>query len=269
MSRAGTPDYFPPGWNSQRFDTCSEEELNTLTDEEYQRIMDGITGESLALHAENRAYGLANGLLKAEDLDKTQKDRPAAFVDAIRSEGLTTWGFVVVRTDFSDSAKWMRFKNRWEEAMEDQMTPSAGTGIDEVKGDLEFVWVEEKSLEGADSAAVRKHIHGMREAGKIPEGLDWPMILVVDSAAMKSLVEAPPLRPLRDHLDPPFVIGVDMDFEPEEQDEEDRYPGEFKVGIATVLSELFPHLATRLLMPHELWPPSEGQGPAADVWMWV
>ncbi|CCX33556.1 Similar to hypothetical protein AKAW_09207 [Aspergillus kawachii IFO 4308]; acc. no. GAA91093 [Pyronema omphalodes CBS 100304] len=210
--------------------------------------MDGIVRKALAEGAVIRCDLIAEGRLNPEKLEKTDADRPAAFVDG----------------------KWGRFKERWEEAMKDQMVPSYGMGIEEVRENLEMMWVEEKSLDGAYAKAVRRHIRDMKENDMIPEGLDWPMVLVVNSAALKSLVDTLPLRPLLEHADRPFVLGVDLHFDEEEQEEEDEYPGEFKVGIATLLNDLFPHLATGRLAPEELHPgPGEGQGPSGDVWMFV
>lgn len=60
-------------------------------------------------------------------------------------------------TDFEDEGKWGRFKERWEEAMKDQMVPSYGMGIEEVRENLEMMWVEEKSLDGAYAKAVRRY----------------------------------------------------------------------------------------------------------------
>jgi hypothetical protein len=127
--------------------------------------MDGIVREALAEGAAVRADLIAAGRLNPEELEKSDADGPAAFVDAIQSEGLIKWGFVVVRTDFEDEGKWERFKERWEEAMEDQMMPSYGMGIEEVKGNLEMMWVEEKSLDGADAAAVRRYGFNFRLLG--------------------------------------------------------------------------------------------------------
>jgi hypothetical protein len=45
----------------------------------------------------------------------------------------------------------------WDEAMQDQMQPENGDGIDEVKDNLTFEWIEDKeALEGKDMDNVRR-----------------------------------------------------------------------------------------------------------------
>jgi len=63
---------------------------------------------------------------------------------------------------------------------------------------------------------------------------------------------------------PPFVVGVDVDYDNEDDDA--TYTGYFKVAIATLLNELFPHLATEALSPDELATTIEEDH---GVWIWV
>lgn len=80
----------------------------------------------------------------------------AAFVEAITREGLEQWGFVVVRTTFGDDTHWAEFRQRWDEALQDQMVEEVGAGIDEVRDRLQFLWVEDHALDGARPDAVRR-----------------------------------------------------------------------------------------------------------------
>ncbi|KAF8243202.1 hypothetical protein K440DRAFT_664258 [Wilcoxina mikolae CBS 423.85] len=231
-------DYLPPGWTVEKIKTATAAEYDALTEEQYQRLMDGMTTEAMRLHEINfrPSTEAAPG--------------PAAFVEAIIHENLDIWGFVMVRTVYDDDAQWREFRRRWDEATQDQMVAEKGVGIDEVRDRLRFLWVEDPMLHGATPDTVRRHIHSMKERNEIPRGLDWAMCLSVDSASLKSLVEAPPTLPLLDLESPPFVVGVDIDYDSEEDDA--AYTGYFKVAIATLLNELFPHLATETLSPDEL-----------------
>ncbi len=85
----------------------------------------------------------------------------------------------------------------------------------------------------------------VKEAGGVPGGLDFSMCLVVDKASIASIADNKPL---------PFVVAVDVDRDPTDENHEKGYEGHFKVAISSLLPDLYPPLASQELSPEELWP---------------
>ena len=71
------------------------------------------------------------------------------------------------------------------------------------------------------------------------------MCLVVDKASMMSVANGDAV---------PFVVAVDVDYEPAAADYEEGYEGHFKVAISSLLEDLYPQLMGFLMSPEELWP---------------
>jgi hypothetical protein len=87
----------------------------------------------------------------------------------------------------------------------------------------------------------------VRENGDVPPGLDVGMCMVVDEAAMRSLLE-----PVEGQE--PWVWAVDVHHEFTENQDQSEYPGYFKVAIPSLLPDLWPMLAGPEMPPQELWP---------------
>jgi hypothetical protein len=85
----------------------------------------------------------------------------------------------------------------------------------------------------------------VKEAGQVLGGLDVSMCLVVDKASIASVVDNEPL---------PFVVAVDVDHDPTDENHEECCEGHFKVAISSLLPDLYPPLASQGLSPDELWP---------------
>ena len=85
----------------------------------------------------------------------------------------------------------------------------------------------------------------MKEAGEIPSGLNVPMCLVVDKASMMSVTNGDAV---------PFVVAVDVDYDPAAAEIEEGYEGYFKVAVSSLMPDLYPQLAGVGLAPVELWP---------------
>ncbi|WPH01179.1 Hypothetical protein R9X50_00401500 [Acrodontium crateriforme] len=82
----------------------------------------------------------------------------------------------------------------------------------------------------------------------LPLGLELDLALMVDKASVDSLL---------DSKDRPFVWGVDINYNEDEAvdgegDEEDGYPGHFKIAIDVLIPELWHTLDTA--SPDELYP---------------
>lgn len=108
---------------------------------------------------------------------------------------------------------------------------------------------------------IRVYVSNMKERGSVPQGMDWSMVLVADEAAAVSVVEA--LKGQKSKKAVPWVIGLDVDYG--EGEEEEVYEGFFKVAVQTLLTELFPVLATQMMAPSEM---VAGIDWELGVWIW-
>jgi hypothetical protein len=187
---------------------------------------------------------------------------PAPFVQAINSSNLTgPWGFLALRTFYSNPSLWSQFQQDFTALLSSQLTPSNGTGIPSVVNEFQILWIEDPSLERASMEDIRVYVSNMKERGSVPQGMDWSMTLVADEAAAVSVVEVSKGQKGKKAV--PWVGGLDIDYG--EEEEEEGYEGFFKVAVQTLLTELFPVLATQRMAPSEM---VAGVDWELGVWIW-
>ncbi|CCX30237.1 Protein of unknown function [Pyronema omphalodes CBS 100304] len=170
-------------------------------------------------------------------------------------------GFLALRTFYSNPSLWSQFQQHFTDLLSSQLTPSNGTGIPSVVNEFQIIWIEDPSLEEASMEDIRVYVSNMKERGSVPQGMDWSMVLVADEAAAVSVVEA--LKGQKSKKAVPWVIGLDVDYG--EGEEEEVYEGFFKVAVQTLLTELFPVLATQMMAPSEM---VAGIDWELGVWIW-
>lgn len=109
------------------------------------------------------------------------------------------------------------------------------------------VYLEEG--ENSRSRPIRRsgcrRFQAVKGAGEVPGGLDVSMCLVVEKASIASVADNEPL---------PFVVAVDVNRDPTDENHEEGYEGHFKLAISSLLPDLYPPLASRGLSSDELWP---------------
>ncbi|KAI5812674.1 hypothetical protein BZA77DRAFT_375181 [Pyronema omphalodes] len=187
---------------------------------------------------------------------------PAPFVQVIKSSNLNgPWGFLAFRTFYSNPSLWSQFQQHFTALLSSQLTPSNGTGILSVVHDFQIIWIEDPSLDGASMEDIRLYVSDMREEGSIPQGMEWSMVLVADELAAVSVVEVSKEKNGMKAI--PWVGGLDVDFG--EEEEEEGYEGFFKVAVQTLLTELFPVVATQRMAPSEM---VAGVDSELGVWIW-
>ena len=197
---------------------------------------------------------------------------PAPCVEAIEQAGLSEWGFHIFRTTYEDDAKWSLLKTRITSIIDEQLTPSNGDGIETVRDALRIEWVESpERLRNADAAAVRQYYAELLQSPTFPASMEMPAVLMVDSAAMDSVVnyapvQHPPQTPLQTkRRNAPWLWAVDVDHESlgdEDDTSDDDYRGILKVAVYCLINDLFPVMATRTLGLGELLP-SDGDD---EIW---
>jgi hypothetical protein len=111
----------------------------------------------LAVSAANKVAIAAEAAAKGITLP-TEEDL-ASFVEVIRNRNFQEWGFVVIRATYGNEEHWTQFRKLWDDTMDDQMRPENGEGIDGVRANLTFEWVEDKeALDGQDMNTVRSSV---------------------------------------------------------------------------------------------------------------
>ncbi|TFK69176.1 hypothetical protein BDN72DRAFT_623289 [Pluteus cervinus] len=245
--------YLPPGWTEETLTSATPEQWDALTEEEYELVCQRKIQASLAVSAANKIVIEAEAAAQGITLPNFNL---AGFVEVIRQEHLEEWGFIVIRATYEDDEEWTRFQAKWDEAIQDQLTPDHGEGIDEVKGTLNFEWIEDQEgLDGQSVDDIRGYYETWRSHARLPQGMDHALCLVVTRESLQSLLDGSTstAHNYSNRQVAPFVLAVDT-----ESDLEEGYNGHFKVAISALINELFPILAAQRLTPPELAPEGDG-----------
>lgn len=154
-----TPSYYPPGWDAERWQTATDEEFDTLTEEDFERFHTGI-----------RAHLGEDGAEKFfEEMVRRQaeirppspppiSDMPPNFIltlNRLRCDedgGFQEWGFVV----FGITAVPKDVKEKIEALIDRQfnidwvsLTPDRLSEVQRAKEKFQLMWIEDADLDGA------------------------------------------------------------------------------------------------------------------------
>lgn len=265
----------PPGWTRERVLATPPVEMAALPDDEFTAIsafLDAESDASLAAvraagsahHAAANASRVAAGMPTIEDEDAAAASAvgippgdPAGQADLLRINktmqdiGAECWGFVVAKTwgyKPSERDRWVAFWRRWEELSDAKLRSMGAVGDlrSGFPGKLQWYLIQdEERLDGKGVEEVREMFAELvGEEGRIPNGLDLDLCLVVDAAAAASFLDG--------DTNDPFVVGVDIDGDDEA---EDGYLGYFKIAADVLIPELWETLQRQA--PYELDPGSE------------
>ena len=147
-----TPWYYPPGWDRERMLNATDEERETLTQEQRDTFREGLRadlGEAGLEDFQVETY------MRWKQREKTKQ--AAAGVPQVRNPppyletmNLATqrnrcewpqWGFVVFRTTpYTDEGGWRAMRQRWDQMIDDQFQDDLGLpGVREAKQKLRFL----------------------------------------------------------------------------------------------------------------------------------
>jgi hypothetical protein len=178
------------------------------------------------------------------------------------------WGFVFLRVTYGDDARWAAFKSRFMELLQQSVDPELEVGWERIKDDLSIEMIEDVALDHAGLPESLKYVsihgssrcylgvltkysryfQGVQERGGIAAGLDLQVFLVVNEECVNSVLNA-------EGDGVPFVLAQDVEYgQQEEEQNEESYPGVFKVSIDALLSSLYVGLQGMSMAPEELWP---------------
>lgn len=162
-----TPSYYPPGWDAERWQTATDEEIQTLRAEDFERFHTGIRahlGEDGAAKFFEEMHRR-----RAAAASPPESDRPPNFISALnqlRDEdgSFKEWGFVIYRTAGYDSdAIASDIKERIESDIDRQfnitwvsLTPDRRLEVQRAKEKFRLMWVEDADLNGATPEEVAR-----------------------------------------------------------------------------------------------------------------
>lgn len=189
-----------------------------------------------------RLERISLGLPPAPPKNKPERD---PYVQIVEDEGFMDFGFLCFRTVYDDEPKWERWQEKFDTELEGGLVGCAGR--ERVAERLMVMFVDDVDLAGVGFSDVAQAFEAVRENGDVGPGLDVGMCLMLDEEAMASLLE-----PVEGQE--PWVWAVDVNYDFNGAQTEDGYPGQFKVAIDALISELWPLLAGTGMQPENLWP---------------
>lgn len=197
------------------------------------------------------------------------KERTGQIVETVERLGPSgrPWGFVLLRVTYGDDARWAAFKSRFMELLQQSVDPELEVGWERIKDDLSIEMIEDVALDHAGLPESLKYVsihgssrcylgvltkysryfQGVQERGGIAAGLDLQVFLVINEECVNSVLNA-------EGDGVPFVLAQDVEYgQQEEEQDEESYPGFFKVSIDALLSSLYVGLQGMSMAPEELW----------------
>ncbi|KAJ5809529.1 uncharacterized protein N7503_001747 [Penicillium pulvis] len=270
--------FYPEGWTHGRLLNASGEDLMALSETQRTTLFDGLKathgedGFREILQEMSRRYRARVEAAKSEETKQQERELLAPFVQTLNSvfrsaetKDWGKWGFVVFRTTpygGEYETQWAEFRRRWDAVIEEGLALHRGSlpRVDRAIDLLEFQWVEQPELEGADVADVARRFNEMA----LPQGLATSACLMVTPASMESVLSSsiPSSVPRCERQRIPFVVSVSQGASAPRLPHlpglggEDVAGAEFKghlnVAVETVLQEFYPIVALQIMDLHTL-----------------
>ncbi|UPK92329.1 hypothetical protein LCI18_003264 [Fusarium solani-melongenae] len=222
------------------------------------RGREAIKGPAILRAAEKRKQytkvRAAEARRRSEELKSASLGHRAAWVQDMVDRDLPRWGFVVMRTEYSDPRSdeaWKQFQERYETVGKLMMQSWSGRPPKaELWLTLETVFVSDAALDGASANALRERFKSMREG--LPEGIRRDCFLVQD----KLLAEAEwlTIRAVNPDFDPEAPLGtIEVSYESQDTSISVQDLEGFSGEIQLPLSKVFDWLHYSLLTDSETW----------------
>ncbi|KAJ5724338.1 hypothetical protein N7488_002373 [Penicillium malachiteum] len=223
--------YLPPGWTLERLQTATIDDLRQIPED----CDLSLAGQFVTNANEKFALSVAYHL-PPECRCLKKNDDPV--VEVVERGGFDDFGFIVFRTDYSDEERWEQWLKEFQRIIDASVERASGGKKIEDKSLI--LTYDDEDMAGVTHEQILQAYYGYQESESIPPGLDTGMCLVVDSAVMDSITS-----------DKPWVYALDLSFDHESSVGGEEYPGDFRVAVDSVLTELYPML-TAMTSP-ELW----------------
>ncbi|KAL6362627.1 hypothetical protein LRP88_03920 [Fusarium phalaenopsidis] len=237
------------------------ERIMKLSGEDRDLVLKGreaIKGPAILRAAQKRKQytkvRAAEARRKSEQLKIARQGHRAAWVQAMVDRDLPRWGFVVMRTEYSDPRSdeaWKRFQERYDTVGKLIMQSWSGRPPKaELWLTLETVFVSDAALDGASADALRERFKSMRE--DLPEGIRRDCFLVQDKLLAET--EWLTVRAVNPNFDPEAPLGtLEASYDSQETSITVQDLEGFSGEIQLPLSKVFDWLHYSLLTDSETW----------------
>lgn len=175
--------------------------------------------------------------------DTESLDNLKTLVSLVEDEGWEDFGFVLIRTYYSDESLWEHFLDKYCDVVDEGLDAAPpASGIERIRDRVLLRIVSDEALANASPAQVAlayrlcaEEVEDYEEDERLQPGLHTRMCLMVDEECMRSVVDRN-----RDVNSPtvPFLKAVDIAL----GEEELTYTGVFKVALASLITKFYPAL---------------------------
>lgn len=178
---------------------------------------------------------------------RAYKRNIAPLVVAISLQGYENFGFVMYDTSHVNETTFTDFMEAFDEVMRAQNGNFLnGDGLDQIEEMFMMPLQNEAHFEGAGPSQCREDFKKLRADDVLPYGLDLGVLLMVDDETISSFLDI-------EREDPPYLLAVDVDFDPKKNTYPEGYDGVFKVRAYALAHDLYLALSSGVMAPVDIW----------------
>ncbi|KAK6008146.1 hypothetical protein QM012_000049 [Aureobasidium pullulans] len=240
--------YLPTGWTEERYKNATDDDWESLTEEEAELLFKREIAEKEAASKLSHQAFQNNMIAKAQAAgapppafsSRDEEVEPHSLVRLVEENDWDDFGFLVFRTYFGDEPLWEGFRESWDPILQHGFDmASTSEGLERIRDKLLMKTVDDDLTDGASAEGVASAYRlftededEVEEDEKLEPGLRTRMCLFVDQECMRSVMEPKASTP-------PFVKAVDIELGASTQ----QRPGAtFKVAIKDLATHFYPAL---------------------------
>ncbi|WPG99078.1 Hypothetical protein R9X50_00188300 [Acrodontium crateriforme] len=253
ITKISTPSYYPPGWDKERWQSATDEEFTTLTEEDFEKFHTGIREDLSEDELEDFFDEMDRrqaAVRAAASSTLVGRERVPNFITVLNQHRaddgeFLEWGFVVFRTTGYGRDRTVRdVKEKIEASIDNQFLASgASADVRRAKEKFRLIWIEEESLESANTQEISRKFREL----VLPIGVAQSICLCVDVWSLKSIQQAP--LGIAHMLAVSNTCGLEATGD---EAEDERWTGSFKLAISSLITELYPVVGDNALLPFEV-----------------
>ncbi|RMX77205.1 hypothetical protein D0869_10055 [Hortaea werneckii] len=221
--------YLPPGWTKERYRNATDQDFESLTEEQLAKVMKRRAAEThletIKWLDEKNAKRIARGAaplpypddIKAgrqdEEAPPTNLPDPAAenlanLVNHVEDSELDLIGFVLFRTHYTDEQSWEAFEKGFYELLDEGIATACGQSVEfkRIEDKVFMRIVSDDALEDQSPEGIARAYRTCMEedeisdsdddeedswGAKLEPGLTTSMCLFVDEECIRSVVDKP------------------------------------------------------------------------------
>ncbi|KAI4743884.1 hypothetical protein E4T50_05736 [Aureobasidium sp. EXF-12298] len=252
MANESILTYLPSGWTEERYKNATDDDWETLSEEEAELLLEREIAEKEASSKATRqsfkntmmARAEAAGAPPPQFPSETDQIEPPpqhhALVEMVEKNNWEDFGFVAFRTYFGDEQLWEQFRDLWDPLLQHGFDVAPRSkGLDRVRDRLLVKIVDDEMTDGVNAEGVASAYRlftedeeEVNEDERLEPGLKTRMCLFVDEQCMRSVTTPSPSTP-------PYVKVVDVGLGSTTQ----QRPGAVsRVAIKDLVTHFYPAL---------------------------